>query len=69
MEINIRENKLYIDLRAGWNDLITIEDGRETMKLVIESLIANKNIVEILIVGERELEYDYNQTKILKEIA
>ncbi|MEM5821088.1 MAG: hypothetical protein QXP34_02065, partial [Candidatus Aenigmatarchaeota archaeon] len=69
MEISIKENKLYIDVKSGWNDLISIEDSREMMKLVIENLIANKDIVEILIVGNRELEYDFEQTKILREIA
>jgi len=69
MEISIRENKLIIDVKSGWNDLITIEESREMMKLVIENLIANKNITEIIIVGIRELEYDYEQTNLLKDIA
>ncbi|MEM0243472.1 MAG: type II/IV secretion system ATPase subunit [Candidatus Aenigmatarchaeota archaeon] len=69
MEINVIENKLQIDLRSGWSDLITIEDGRETMKLVIENLLANKNIVDIIILGDRELEYDFEKIKILREIA
>ncbi|MEM5828349.1 MAG: ATPase, T2SS/T4P/T4SS family [Candidatus Aenigmatarchaeota archaeon] len=69
MEVSVRENKLYINVKEGWNDLISIEDSREMMKLVIENLIANKDVTEILIVGNRELEYDFEQTKLLREIA
>jgi type IV secretory pathway ATPase VirB11/archaellum biosynthesis ATPase/uncharacterized protein YktA (UPF0223 family) len=68
MEIKIEGNKLIIDIK-DWKGLPTIEDDKELMKVCIEQIIGNKNILEILIAGLRELEYPYEVVKLLREIA
>ena len=68
MEIKIEGNKLIIDIK-DWKGLPTIEDDKELMKVCIEQIIGNKNILEILIAGLRELEYPYEGVKLLREIA
>ena len=68
MEFRLEGNKLIVDIR-DWKGLPTIEDDEELMKLCVERIIENKNILEIVISGLRELEYPYEQVKLLREIA
>ncbi len=68
MEFRLEGNKLIVDIR-DWKGLPTIEDDEELMKLCVERIIENKNILEIVISGLRELEYPYEQVKFLREIA
>ena len=68
MEFRLEGNKLIVDIR-DWKGFPTIEDDGELMKFCIERIIENKNVLEIIISGLRELEYPYEQVKILREIA
>jgi type IV secretory pathway ATPase VirB11/archaellum biosynthesis ATPase len=68
MEFRLEGNKLIVDIR-DWKGLPTIEDDEELMKLCVERIIENKNVLEIVISGLRELEYPYEQVKLLREIA
>ncbi|MEM0480737.1 MAG: ATPase, T2SS/T4P/T4SS family [Candidatus Aenigmatarchaeota archaeon] len=67
MDIRIEENKLIIKISD--KPIVPIEDSRELMKICIEQLIQNKNVLEIIIQSLKELEYPYEQTKLLREIA
>jgi len=68
MEFRLEGNKLIVDIR-DWKGFPTIEDDEELMKFCIERIIENKNVLEIVISGLRELEYPYEQVKLLREIA
>ena len=47
----------------------TVEDSDVVMARVIEKLIEEKRVVSIILAETREYEYDFEQTKMLKEIA
>ncbi|MBN2202987.1 MAG: type II/IV secretion system ATPase subunit [Candidatus Aenigmarchaeota archaeon] len=47
----------------------TVEDSDVVMARVIEKLIEEKRIVSVVLAETREYEYDYDQTRMLKEIA
>lgn len=47
----------------------TLEDSDVVMARVIEKLIEEKKIVGIILAETREYEYDYDQTKMILEIA
>jgi len=47
----------------------TLEDSDVVMARVIEKLIEEKKVVGVVLAETREYEYDYNQTKMLLEIA
>lgn len=47
----------------------TIEDSDVVMARVIEKLIEEKKIIGIILAETREYEYDYDQTKMILEIA
>ena len=68
MDFRIEGNKLIVDIK-DWKGFPTIEDDKDLMKFCVERLIENKNILEILISGIKELEYPYEQVKLLREIA
>lgn len=51
------------------SDIPSIEDNSLFMALVIEKLAQSPSITKIIFSQKREYEYDYDQTKILVEIA
>ena len=47
----------------------SLEDYEECMARTIDKLIENKGVQSIILSKEREYEYDYEQTKMLNEVA
>ena len=47
----------------------TVEDSDVVMARVIEKLVEEKRVVSVVLAETREYEYDYDQTKMMKEIA
>ncbi len=68
VSVDIKNNVLIVDAK-DWKHFYTIEDSNEMMKLIIENLIANKNVVGIKISNTFEIEYTYDNVKLLFEIV
>ncbi len=47
----------------------SIEDFPQCMASVIDKILEVKDVAEVVLAGTREYDYDYNQTKMLVEIA
>ena len=47
----------------------TVEDSDVVMARVIEKLVEEKRVVSVVLAETREYEYDYDQTKMMKEVA
>ncbi|MEM4710434.1 MAG: type II/IV secretion system ATPase subunit [Candidatus Woesearchaeota archaeon] len=50
-------------------EIPSIEDSESCMSDTIDKLISNRNVTKIVFYQRREYEYDYNQTRLLLEIA
>lgn len=50
-------------------DVPSLEDSENCMADTVDKLVANKNVTKIIFIQKREYEYDYNQTKLIVEIA
>jgi type IV secretory pathway ATPase VirB11/archaellum biosynthesis ATPase len=68
MEAEIKGNELRVNAK-GWKSFTTIEDSREIMEFIMKNLVESPEIERIVISEEREIEYDEEQVRILKEIA
>jgi len=64
----IKEGVLRIDCR-NWVIPTSIEDSGATMATIIDILTKEVGIERIILEEEREIEYDYEQTKMLLELA
>lgn len=53
----------------NWAIPPSIEDSEAAMAIVIDKLLEVKEVMRVVFVEAREIEYDYEQTKLLKEIA
>ncbi|MGC9059240.1 MAG: hypothetical protein ACP5H3_02460, partial [Candidatus Aenigmatarchaeota archaeon] len=68
MEFVLKENELRIDAK-DWKSFTTLEDSPELMKIIIQKLVEMPEIERITISEFREIEYNEEQVKMLKEIA
>ena len=68
MEFVLKENELRIDAK-DWKSFTTLEDSPELMKIIIQKLVEMPEIERITISEFREIEYNEDQVKMLKEIA
>ncbi|GIU68941.1 MAG: hypothetical protein KatS3mg002_0177 [Candidatus Woesearchaeota archaeon] len=62
------ETILRIDYENSF-EVPSIEDSENCMSDTIDKLISNKNVTKIVFTQRRDYEYDYNQTRLLVEIA
>ena len=53
----------------GWAIPITVEDSASTMELVVNELISHPSVLRVVISESREIEYDEDQTQMLREIG
>ncbi|MEM5836439.1 MAG: type II/IV secretion system ATPase subunit [Candidatus Aenigmatarchaeota archaeon] len=68
VDYEVIENTLRINA-MNWAIEPSIEDSEACMAVVIDTLLETKGVERIVIVETREREYDYEQVKLLKEIA
>mgnify|MGYP001773231223 CR=1 FL=1 len=68
VEYELSEGVLRINA-LNWAIPPNIEDSEAAMAIVIDKLVELKDVSRIIISEVRENEYDFEQTKILKEIA
>lgn len=62
------ETVLRVDYENSF-EVPSIEDSESCMADTIEMLVSNKAVTKIVFSQRREYEYDYNQTRLLVEIA
>lgn len=62
------ETVLRVDYESSL-EVPSVEDSDSCMADTIDKLISNKNVTKIVFNQRREYEYDYNQTRLLVEIA
>jgi archaeal flagellar protein FlaI len=62
------ENVLYINY-LGAPFVASIADSSEVMRQVIDSLIENPNVSRVVLVQQKNYNYDFNETAILLELA
>jgi len=68
IDYEVVEGALRINA-LNWAIEPSIENSEACMAIVIDKLLEVKNVEKIIIVETRESEYDYDQVKILMEIA
>lgn len=68
VKYKVQNKTLVIDAK-NWLVLPSIEDNPSIMALAIELLRRNKGIEKIVFSEEKQIEYDYFATKMLREIA
>jgi type IV secretory pathway ATPase VirB11/archaellum biosynthesis ATPase len=68
VEYEVVDGALKIDC-SKWVIAPSIEDSEACMAVVIDTLLEAKDADRIVLVEARENEYDYEQTKMLREIA
>ena len=67
-EAEVKEGVLRINCLGSVYG-VNLEDSEEVFSRVIDNLIKNPKVVSIVLSETREYEYDYNQTRMLSEIA
>lgn len=68
VDYEVVDNTLRINA-LNWAIEPNIEDSEACMAVIIDRLLENKNVDRIILAEVRENEYDYEQTKLLREIA
>jgi type IV secretory pathway ATPase VirB11/archaellum biosynthesis ATPase len=68
MEIEIRGNELRV-IAKDWKSFTTLEDSKEMMEFVMRKLVEIPEVERVTISEYREIEYNEEQVRMLKEIA
>jgi len=68
MEIEIKGNELRV-IAKDWKSFTTLEDSKEMMEFVMRKLVEIPEVERVTIAEYREIEYNEEQVRMLKEIA
>jgi type IV secretory pathway ATPase VirB11/archaellum biosynthesis ATPase len=68
VEYEVVSNALRFNC-LNWIIAPSVEDSEATMAIVVDKLMEVKDVDRVILAETRENEYDYQQTKVLREIA